>query len=72
MTSNHVIVAIKLCRDAGNDEYIILCSFCSRTMSSFEVIEGGLRAPLSPTHPPLGRRKPKKIGLNGLLNEYLF
>ena len=37
MTSNYVIVFIKLCLDAGNDEYIILCSFCGPTMSGFEV-----------------------------------
>ena len=38
MTSNFVIVAIKVCLDVGNDEYIILCNFSgSSIISGFEV-----------------------------------
>ena len=36
MTSNNVIVSIKLCLDVGNDGYIILCNFGGR---GFEVRE---------------------------------
>ena len=41
MTSNYVIVVIKLCLDAGNDDYIILWSFGGYVTSGFKVIEGG-------------------------------
>ena len=41
MTSNYVIVSIKLCLDVGNDECIILCSFCGCIMSGFEGIKEG-------------------------------
>ena len=52
MTSDYVIVPIKSCPEVGNDEKIILCGFGGRSMSVFEVIEGGgggLRGP-----PPVG------------------
>ena len=38
MTSIYVIVSIKLC----HDEYFVLCNFGGRSLSGFEVIEGGL------------------------------
>ena len=40
MTSNYVIVSIKLYPDAGNGEFIILCNFGGSIMSGFESIEG--------------------------------
>ena len=42
ITSNYVIVSIKLCLDDGNDVCIILCSFCGCIMSGFEGIKEGL------------------------------
>ena len=48
MTSDYVIVSIKLCPEVGNDEYIIVCNFGGRRMSGFEVIGA-----------PAGRRKQK-------------
>ena len=53
MTSDYVIVSIKLCPEVGSDEYIIVCDFGGRRMSGFEVIEGTSEA-------PAGRRKQKK------------
>ena len=44
MTSNYVIVPIKLHLDVGNDEHIILCNFGDRFVSSFEVMEGDPKA----------------------------
>ena len=41
MTSDYVIVSIKLCPEVGNDEYVIVCNFGGRRMSGFEVIGGG-------------------------------
>ena len=41
ITSNYVIVSIKLCLDVGNDECIILWSFCGCIMSGFEGIKEG-------------------------------
>ena len=38
MTSIYVIVSFKLC----HDEYFVLCNFGGRSLSGFEVIEGGL------------------------------
>lgn len=52
MASSYVTVPIKLCLDAGNDEYIIRCNFVGRNMSIFEVIVGaaaGYPAPPSPS-----------------------
>ena len=40
MTSNDVIVLIKLRLNVGNDKYIILCNISGRIMNGFEVIEG--------------------------------
>ena len=58
MTSDYVIVLIKLCPEVGNDEFIIVCNFGGRGMSDLKVMEGrGLRA--LPSH-----RKQKKLGLN--------
>ena len=53
MTSDYVIVSVKLCPNAGNDEYIIVCNFGSRRMSGFEVIKVASEA-------PAGRRKQKR------------
>ena len=47
MTPDYVIVSIKLCPEAGNDEYIVLCNFVGCSMSGFEVIEGTLWSPRS-------------------------
>ena len=44
MTSNYVIVPIKLHLDVANDEHIILCNFGDRFVSSFEVMEGDPKA----------------------------
>ena len=43
MTSNYVIVSIKLRLDAGNDKYIILCNFSGCFVRDLEVIDKGLR-----------------------------
>lgn len=49
MTSNYIIVPIKLCLDVGNDKYILLCTFGSRIMSSSEGKQGDLQSnPPSP------------------------
>ena len=37
MTSNYVIVLIKLRLDVGNKEYSILCYFGARIMSGFDI-----------------------------------
>ena len=39
MTSDYVIVSIKLCLEGGNDEYIILRNFGGRRTSGSEIIE---------------------------------
>ena len=41
MTSDYVIVSIKLCPEAGNDEWFVLCNFIGCSISSFEVIGEG-------------------------------
>ena len=51
MTSDYVIMSIKSCPEVGNDEKIILCGFGGRSMSVFEVIEGGGGS----QRPPSGR-----------------
>ena len=51
MTSDYVIVSIKLCLGVGNDEYIILCKFGGSIRSAFEFIEGTSEAP-----PPRSRK----------------
>ena len=40
--SNYAIVAIKLCLDVGNDDYIIFWNLGGHVMSGFKVIEGEL------------------------------
>ena len=42
MTSDYVIMSIKLCPVVGNNEYIIVCDFVGRRMCGIEVLEGGL------------------------------
>lgn len=61
MASSYVTVPIKLCLDAGNDEYISRCNFVGRNMSFFEVIVGA--APGYPPPPPLQEADEMK-GLN--------
>ena len=70
MTSNYVIVAIKLCLDVGNDDYIILWNFGGNVMSGFKAIEGGgggylLNASYIYKTPPLGplklNKRPKRL-----------
>ena len=39
MTSDNVILSIKLYPEISNDEYIILCNFGCCGISGFEVIE---------------------------------
>ena len=55
MTSDYVIVSIKLYPEGGNDDYINVRNFNGRGMSGFEVIEGAFKVPLPP-----GRRKQRK------------
>ena len=59
MTSDNVIVSIKLCPEAGNDESIDVCNFGGHRMSGFEVLEAG-----PPRPPPAGAQKAKKTGRN--------
>ena len=61
MTSDYVIVSIKLCPEAGNDGWFVLCNFIGCSISSFEVIGegwggGGAGGPLE----ALGQEKRKK------------
>ena len=61
VTSVYVIVALKLCSEVGNDEYIVLSYFGDRRVSAFEVIqeggEGGFEDPRS-------QEAIKKLGLS--------
>ena len=41
VTSVYVIVALKLCSEVGNDEYIVVSYFGDRRVSAFEVIQEG-------------------------------
>ena len=41
MTSDYFFVSTKLCPEVGNDKYMVLCNFGGRSMSGFDVIEGG-------------------------------
>ena len=41
-------MSIELCPEVGNDEFIIVCNFDGRSISSTEVIEGGLQG--RPSH----------------------
>ena len=61
MASSYVTVPIKLCLDAGNDEYIIRCNFVGRNMSIFEVIVG---AAAGYPPPPLPQEAHEMKGLN--------
>ena len=54
MASSYVTVPIKLCLDAGNDEYIIRCNFVGRIRSFFEVIVGAAAGYPTPPPPPTG------------------
>ena len=45
MTSNYVIMSIKVRLDVANSKNIILCNFGSRIKRCFEVIEGAPEAP---------------------------
>ena len=56
MTSNNVIVTIKLCLDVGN--YFILRNFGGRIIRGFKVIEGSLQS--QPT-PLAGSKKKKRV-----------
>ena len=59
MTSNYVIVPIKLYLDVGNDEHIILFNFGGRFVNSFEVLKGDPEA-----HLLVAGSKIKKARLN--------
>ena len=51
MTSDYVIVSIKLYPEGGNDDYINVRNFSGRGMSGFEVIQGASKLPsASRTH----------------------
>ena len=41
MTSDYFFVSFKLCPDVGTDKYIVLCNIGGRSVSGFDVIEGG-------------------------------
>ena len=43
MTSNYVIVPIKLCLVVGNDERFLLCDFGGRIMSGLKKVLGRAR-----------------------------
>ena len=47
MTSDYVIVAIKLYPEGGKDDYINVRNFSGRGMSGFEVIERASKFPLA-------------------------
>ena len=64
MTSNHVIMSIKVRLDVANNKNIILCNFGSRIKRCFEVIEG---APEAPTGHRKQIKNPVWIGLMGFL-----
>ena len=49
MTSNYVILLIKLSVNVGNDDYIILCNFDGLIISGLEAEEGGLRTSPAPS-----------------------
>ena len=58
MTSENVIVSIKLCPEVGNGESIVVCNFGGHRMRGFEVLEGDLVAPSSRS------QEAKKTGRN--------
>ena len=59
MTSDNVIVSIKLCPEAGNDESIDVCNFSGHRMSGFEVLEAGPPSPL----PPVRKKQKRPVGI---------
>ena len=59
MTSDYVIMSIKLCPVVGNNEYIIVCDFVGRRMGGIEGLEGGLLDPPPPT--PLSKEAKKAM-----------
>ena len=59
MTSDYVIMSIKLCPVVGNNEYIIVCDFVGRKMGGIEVLEGGFLDPPPPT--PLSKEAKKAM-----------
>ena len=61
MTSDYVIVSIKLRPKVGNDEYIFLSKFGDRSMSDLEVIEV-----VSEATPGCRKRKKQKSGFTGV------
>ena len=65
MTSNYVILLIKLSLNVGNDDFIILCNFDGLIISGLEAEEGGLRTSPSPRPFPVAGSK-KLTGLNFL------
>ena len=56
------MVTKKLCLDVITDEQIILCKFCSHTISGFRVT--GVGPPKPPSPPPRPRKPQKAPGLN--------
>ena len=59
MTSDYVIMSIKLCPVVGNNEYIIVCDFVGRKMGGIEVLEGGFLDP--PPHPTVEGSKKSHV-----------
>ena len=75
MTSDYVIVSIKLCSEAGNDECFVLCNFIGCSISSFEVIgegRGGGGGSWGPLEGPRSREARKKPGINRVKNLYFI
>ena len=70
MTSDYVIVAIKLCPEAGNDEWFVLCNFIGCSISSFEVIGEGWGG--GALWRPSVKRSEKKTGINRVKNLYFI
>ena len=60
MTSDYVIMSIKLCPVVGNNEYIIVCDFVGRKMGGIEVLEGGFLDP-PPPHPTVEGSKKSHV-----------
>ena len=59
MTSDNVIVSMKLCPEAGNDESIVVCNFGGHRRSGFEVLERGPPSPL----PPVRKKQKRPVGI---------
>ena len=75
MTSDYVIVSIKLCPEAGNDGWFVLCNFIGCSISSFEVLGegwgGGGRGAGALWRPSV-KRSEKKPGINRVKNLYFI